>query len=357
MRKINEPARRENNFGFLRLLFATLVILAHSPELVDGNQSREILTRLFGTISFGRLAVDGFFLISGYLITNSWERCAGLRDFLLKRILRIYPGFIVAFAISLLIVGPLSGGRLAWLAGLHGAEQFCRMVLLRGPQLAGAFPGLHDPQLNSSMWTIAYEFRCYIVTAFAGAAGLLRRRNLYLGVTIGLLVLDVLAPAAPVTLPVALIAVLGTLHDNIGFLMVFFCGGSFYLFRDKIPLRAAPALAAMIGAGALLTSKGLAEPGLAILGGYALFWFSFHAKANALSRIDNRIDLSYGLYLYAWPVQNLIILWCPGISPWVLFMAATVVASALGAASWILVERPFMNMRTYLAGMPALMET
>src|SRR5579863_1616176 len=87
---------RNNNFGFLRLLFAALVILSHSSELIDGNRSREILTRIFGTMSFAQLAVDSFFLISGYLITRSWILSESNSEYLIKRVMRIYPGYLVA---------------------------------------------------------------------------------------------------------------------------------------------------------------------------------------------------------------------------------------------------------------------
>lgn len=88
---------RRNNFGTLRLLLASLVIVSHTPEMLDGNRSRELLTMLFGTLSFGELAVDGFFIISGFLIAKSMILGGSLKVFFVKRVARIVPGFMAAF--------------------------------------------------------------------------------------------------------------------------------------------------------------------------------------------------------------------------------------------------------------------
>ena len=161
-----EGARRSpNNFGALRLLFAVLVILSHSPELVDGNRSREILTRIFGTLSFGEFGVDGFFLISGYLITKSFQDSGSAGGYLLKRVLRIYPGYVVAYLLCIFALGPFVGGQIA---ELSGARVLREIISLSKPGMQGVFPGMPYPSLNSSMWTIAYEFRCYLLVLAAG---------------------------------------------------------------------------------------------------------------------------------------------------------------------------------------------
>src|SRR4051794_9570955 len=103
---------RNNNIGLLRLLFAGMVVLSHSPELIDGNRSREILTRAFGTLSFGEVGVDGFFIISGYLVTKSYLT-SSLLDFLVKRVARILPAFVVATIVSIAIFGPIANSPLA----------------------------------------------------------------------------------------------------------------------------------------------------------------------------------------------------------------------------------------------------
>jgi peptidoglycan/LPS O-acetylase OafA/YrhL len=155
---------RHNNFSTIRIILASLVICSHSFELVDGNRSREILTRLFGTISFGVFAVDGFFLVSGYLITQSYLQSRNL-DYLLKRVLRIYPAYIVAFIISIGL-GEFSidgsGGLNAKLA-LHN---LFNLLFLLSPIMKNPYPGSFYAGLNVSMWTISYEFHCYIIPDF-----------------------------------------------------------------------------------------------------------------------------------------------------------------------------------------------
>jgi len=88
----------------MRLILAGLVMLSHAPTLIDGDRHRELLTMLFGTQPLGAMAVDGFFLLSGFLIVQSWATDPNLGRFLLKRVLRIYPAFIVASIVSVFLV-------------------------------------------------------------------------------------------------------------------------------------------------------------------------------------------------------------------------------------------------------------
>ena len=146
---------RENNIGALRLLLATLVILSHCPQILDGNRSRELLTRIFGTMSFGEVAVDGFFIISGYLITKSYLSSSSPSDYLQKRILRIYPGFLASFWICVFAVAPLAGVRRSFFSAAMLIKQLLLSLLLQWPISRGAFQGMAFHELNSSMWTIS----------------------------------------------------------------------------------------------------------------------------------------------------------------------------------------------------------
>ncbi len=168
---------RNNNFNFLRLLLALLVLLSHSPELIDGDRHREILTNIFHRISFGELAVNGFFLLSGYLIVQSWQRTPKLYSFLRKRILRIYPGFSVATLICIFVVIPLAVAPINFFTPINFIVHLQEIFLLSPPSSPAIFQGKPYPLLNGAMWTIAYEFRCYLLVAILGTIGALKNQR------------------------------------------------------------------------------------------------------------------------------------------------------------------------------------
>jgi peptidoglycan/LPS O-acetylase OafA/YrhL len=331
---------RANNFGSLRLLFAGLVILAHAPELVDGNRSRELLTQVFGTLSFGEVAVDGFFLVSGYLITASYRDKRSFAAYVMRRVLRIYPAFVVASLLCIAVVAPLAGGNLAAASPL---ETLLRLSLLLMPVVPGAFAELPYPLLNGAMWTIPCEFGCYLLLGLVGTARALRRRGRYLALLAGL---GALLALRWLYLPVGHPGdALGALSEMIRLTFMFSCGGAFRLFADRIAYtRRGAGLAALLLLP-LMFIPPLAEPAFAILGGYLIFWFAFAVRPNALSRATAQVDPSYGLYLYAWPVQNLLVARMPGSSPWTVALLTLAAAIPLGLLSWYLIERPMLQYR------------
>lgn len=166
--KFRRFGEHQNAFGFLRLLFASLVIVSHTIEVNDGNSRREPLTRLFGTLTFGQFAVAGFFLISGFLITASYLKSSSPEDYMRKRITRIYPGFIICSVICMVAFGPLGGGDPP--VGVKHAviAPIIRALILCPPVMDNVFMGSHYRHLNGAAWTIQYELLCYIVVLALG---------------------------------------------------------------------------------------------------------------------------------------------------------------------------------------------
>ena len=83
-----------------------------------------------------------------------------------------------------------------------------------------------------------------------------------------------------------------------------------------------------------------AQMGFAIFGGYIIFWIAFKCKVVENCLVNSTTDISYGFYLYAWPIASLIIWYYRNINPWALCIVTLVAAGAAGFASWVLIERP-----------------
>jgi len=332
-----------NNFNFMRLCLAVLVILSHSFEIIDGNRHREPLTRIFHTLSFGEVAVDAFFLLSGYLIVKSWDQRPLLLSYVKKRVYRIYPGFIAASLICAFVVGPLASNASLYFSHFNLKHFVGSVVLLDAPAIPSVFSGLHYPVVNGSMWTIYYEFRCYVAVALIGLTGMVKKKWPWLLITILALAASLLpTPSINRIAFHARMFIIGSPDEFFRLFALFCAGGVFYLYRDKINYRPSLMLVALLATVAGMFNVHTAQFVLATCGAYVFFGIGFK-HIQGLEWHRSWPDISYGVYLYGWPCTILIFWYYRSIDPYLLFPCALLLTSCLGWLSWRWVESPFMK--------------
>jgi len=369
---------RRNNFDFLRFFFASLVIFSHSfillrPDQVDADPLARVT---YMKMSFGTLAVACFFAISGFLITQSWLRTKNSRDFAKKRLLRIYPGWIVALLFGVLVVAPLLRFPHSLDLGALGTYLSFEQLLLCNCGLGQMLPGrdsAHALCTNGSTWTIPFEIMCYMLVFALGLLNMFHKRVRVLLLSVALLIyinlpiqtLDKTFGLRPAHLYVPYFADLAYLPV---FMAYFLSGAVFFLFRDRIPhsprLLAASLVLVPLTLGHLPLS-GLFFIILPTFGFYILFYLAF-LPLDRLYAFAKHGDLSYGVYLYAWPMQMLLIseqFRGYRLSPLTLFLAAWALACLAAVLSWRLIERPALRLKPRSArppvertGVPAVAE-
>lgn len=275
-----ESAQQPNNFDLIRFLLAFLVLYSHCYPLGTGSELKEPIHKLTGgQMTGGAVAVDLFFVMSGFLIAASAERSRGPGSFFRKRIARIYPGFIAAACIGLFVVLPLSGGILLGGSVFREAADFLLQTLrLQEFRYHGAFSANpYAGSLNGSLWSIQFEFWCYAGVALLLVTHLLRRRVL-------MLLLFAVALAVSVLFVVRgwlfggkwLGIVLGSPQLWARLLPLYMAGVVLYLWRDRVcfhPLGGFGAITALTVACFLPWGCAALFP---IAGTYLVFYVAFH---------------------------------------------------------------------------------
>ena len=333
-----------NNFNFIRLLLACLVVISHSYIFIDGNYIREPLFYLFGNYTLGQLAVNCFFILSGYLVTDSWESLPLMIPYLKKRLLRIVPGFLVAVAITIVIIGPLLDHQL-W--NYLPLTRFIQALLFLNFNIPQVYNGHTFPVLNGSLWTIHYEFICYLLLGAAGASGMLRQRHWI----ISLFALSVLVWLAAgiadahhwSNIPMEYSAILRRGGNYIRFVPLYLTGVCWYIWRDHLRLTWKNFCVAVIFFVLLMLCKYGPQLAMTLPLAYVLYALG-HSPIKTLS-IFNRADLSYGCYLYAWPIQKLLLLYGIPHKPWLLTLATIVCVFPLASFSWFCIEKPMLRLK------------
>ncbi len=332
---------RANNFDAIRLALSLLVIVSHSYALTPGGNGHEPLMRASGgQMTLGEVAVDGFFLISGYLITASWRRSRGFFDYLRRRVLRIYPGFLVAIAFCGLVAGPL----LSPDVGAYWRSFRWGNWALRAINLEDASPSAGA--VNGSLWSIRYEFLCYLAVAALGLVGLLRRAGLAAGLALGCTAVQAAQVYFHFQVPGSRLTWLYCYPDFWPRLAAcYMAGAAYHLGAARVALSGRLAALAALGlvAAAALPGLRLLQLIFPYLGGYLTFWIAY-APGGWLRGVARRRDLSYGLYLYAFPVQLLLLRWSGNrLGPLALAALATLATGVLAGLSWHLVEAPCLR--------------
>lgn len=335
--------RHANNLNFIRLCFALFVLYSHSFAVVVGVPKPDP-NRLFHMITMGEIGVDGFFIISGFLIFQSWESRRSPGAFLRSRILRIYPAFLVASLICILIVGPLGAAVVAdYFADYKYWGGLRRLLLLRVPSTPEVFAGTHYPAVNGSMWTIGYEFGCYLAVLALGLIGALRFRFLLPLIALVMSLAYMAFKSSTTTWPWQ--DEPGLAPATIRFAMFFFVGGAFYYYRSKVIFRPGLALLVAVLMVAAFLSPITNEVGLALFGGY-LTLYAATMKIGLLRPFATRFpDISYGTYLYGWPIQKLLTWYFPMLHPLEVLVVAALLSAVAGIISWYAIEAPSLRLK------------
>ena len=324
--------RNRNNFDSLRFLGAFAVLVSHAFPIAYGARSIQPLQGVSrGQTDLGTVAVLVFFVISGYLITQSFDRRPSPWRFLRARLLRIFPALFVVLALTVALGACVTTLSLAqYLLNPDTIKYVPRGLSLL--KLRFQLPGVFADNpvravVNGSLWTLYYEFLMYIVVLGLGMAGVLRRTPV-LAAWAGALGLSGIFPDS---------------HD-LSFGAPFLAGAALYLWRDAIPLRGWPALASLAILAVSLRIGGFPQA-FAAFGAY-LTLFLATSGAVPLPDFARHGDLSYGIYVFAWPVQQTVALIVAPTLSWYLNVALSIpIVLGLAWLSWRWVEKPALSLK------------
>jgi peptidoglycan/LPS O-acetylase OafA/YrhL len=335
-----------NHFNFLRLAMALLVIWSHSFALYYGSEDHEPISLLLnGAYNSGNIGVRVFFAISGFLITISFLRSRSLLSYLKKRVARIYPGFLVAFAICTLLIIPLFSTWVDFSSGSIARSAGGALVLRSYFPASDVFsaPPHHSPAVNGALWSIPFEFWCYLAVAAFGLTGVLRRRFLIvlalLVILAGRALLDIVGvkPGGGI-----IDAIIGWPYLWFTIAPCFLAGMIAYLYRDLLPR--SPLLALALLASLIVSahvSRLLCDALFPLVMAYLTFYVAF--SNLALPDVAHHGDFSYGTYLYGFAIQQMLL---EARLPFAVYIPVAIALSlGAGIASWFLVERHFLGRR------------
>lgn len=333
---------RQNNFDLLRLLAALAVMFGHSFWIQPAHGRHEPILQHTALEYSGSLAVYTFFLLSGMLVSASFERQKSILRFATLRLARIYPALLVCVALTAFSIYPiLATGRFIPTLLSNDAWTYFTKNAWMFSGIQWTLPGIFENApiksvVNGSLWTLPIEIECYLLVIVAGVFGCLGSRWRIIAFAI----ITCSAFAFLVTHGSSVQSLRALTNKPPGYTFYaapfFLLGIVLYVFRAHVRVNWWVFALLFVAYAAVRTSP-IAAP---FFYGAFVYFLLLIAMTPALHRLVPKHDYSYGIYLWAFPIQQAVATYYPAMDNLVglaISVPATVVAAAF---SWHLIERP-----------------
>jgi len=332
---------KADNFDFIRVAAAFGVLISHTPPLHNNT---------FPLGWLGGVCVFTFFALSGYLVSGSWERDPHLGRFVARRILRVFPGLAAVILVAALIIGPFLT-TLSIDDYLESAKlkNYLRSMFLF-PAYTAFLPGVFETNpykntVNGSLWTLPMEVFMYAILGLMGALGFLHKRIAPLILLLAIAGCIKIAMQHPVKLFLTM-----DLHELSSCAAAFFGGMLMWNSRNKIP-KFSLAWIPLTIAGYMAFGTRFFTPIILIGIPYAAISLG-HASTPYLRRFGRYGDFSYGIYIYAFLIQQTIIAIWPSINIIPYFFTVSALTLVAAFFSWHVVEKPANSLKRFLVMEP-----
>jgi peptidoglycan/LPS O-acetylase OafA/YrhL len=343
--RIHATGGHASGFDYMRLCLALSIVCLHSGITCYGMPA-DVAIFESPARPFIRMILPAFFALSGFLVAGSLERSRTLFMFLGLRILRIYPALAVEVLLSAFILGPLL--TTSPLRHYFADPQF--LLYLRNVfgdihfRLPGMFANNPFPNIvNGQLWTIPFELGCYIVLTGLAMLGLKKRRILgpifVVFVTLAYLFATLLRHNGQI------VPVPGAINGAL-LIATFLAGVSIYMYREMLPLTGATCVLSGLLAAVFLDHF----PGGDFLAPIPVAYFTVHlGLLNPSRRWLRGADYSYGIFLYGFAIQQMLVDVFPFFRDWRIDLPASLLAVVPFAAfSWHFIEKPAQGLRGFL---------
>lgn len=334
MRFSETTVKKSNNLQLMRFVAAVMVIFAHSYAVSGSELGSDFVDRhTGGIISIGGISVTLFFLCSGYLISKSIFRTDKFLVYLKARLIRLLPPLVFVVVISILLGAFVTSlSIVGYFGNINTYKYLLNAVMLPIHNLPGVFEAnKYGATVNGSLWTLPVEFACYIACYIFYKLKLLDKKRFYYTIPIVILVL-VFEKQVP-----------GILGSMVRPCVFFYIGMLYYVYREYIELniKIVPIFLLLLIAAFMVPV--LIKPAMILLWPYILFtiWFAIPQCSDKIGKTG---DISYGLYLWGFVVQQLLSHMFGGqMSQLLNFALASIISIILAILTFMLTEKPFLK--------------